>query len=177
MHVYHYAAYEPSRLKALSQRYASRIDEVDALLRGERLVDLYSVVRQGLRVGTESYSIKALEQLYDPAAREGTALKDAASSIVEYERWRTDGDQAILDAIEAYNRDDCVSTRRLRDWLEQRRAELIRDGHDVPRPDGATAEPDLHHQPPDPELVVVEAALTSGVPDDDAARTDAHRAR
>src|SRR5690606_35539058 len=113
MHVYHYAAYEPSRLNALSQRYGSRIDEVDALLRGERLVDLYTVVRQGLRVGTESYSIKALERLYDPAARSGAAVKDAASSIVEYERWRASGDQAVLDAIERYNRDDCVSTRRL----------------------------------------------------------------
>ncbi|WP_205856168.1 ribonuclease H-like domain-containing protein, partial [Phytoactinopolyspora endophytica] len=35
MHVYHYAPYEPSRLKTLSQRYATRVDDVDALLRGE----------------------------------------------------------------------------------------------------------------------------------------------
>src|SRR5690606_18531784 len=118
MHVYHYAAYEPSRLKALSQRYASRIDEVDALLRGQRLVDLYAVVRQGLCVGTEAYSIKALEALYSPDGRAGAQVTNAADSIAEYERWLATGDQAMLDAIAAYNRDDCISTRRLRDWLE-----------------------------------------------------------
>ncbi len=177
MHVYHYAAYEPSRLKGLSQRYDTRIDEVDELLRGERLVDLYGVVSQGLRVGTESYSIKALEALYDPAGREGAQVKDAGSSIVEYERWRQTGDQTILDAIGAYNRDDCVSTRRLRDWLEDRRRELIGEGHDVPRPDGSVAVPADHRREPDPEFVAVEAALTDGVPTDPEERTDDQQAR
>lgn len=177
MHVYHYAPYEPSRLKDLSQRYGSRIDEVDALLRGERLVDLYAVIRQGLRVGTESYSIKALEQLYDPAARAGSLVKDAGSSIVEYERWRAEGDQSILAAIQAYNRDDCISTRRLRDWLEARRAELLSLGHNVSRPRGAFVEPEVHRHEPDPELPAVIAALTRGVPVDPAARIDEQRAR
>lgn len=31
------------------------------------------------------------------------------------------GDQKILDAIERYNKDDCVSTAKLRDWLERLR--------------------------------------------------------
>ena len=64
MHVYHYAAYEPSALKRLMGRYGSRENEVDQLLRGRAFVDLYSVVRQGLRVGVESYSIKRLEPLF-----------------------------------------------------------------------------------------------------------------
>jgi hypothetical protein len=38
------------------------------------------------------------------------------------------------NAIAGYNRDDCVSTWRLRDWLETRRAELIETGTAVPRP-------------------------------------------
>ncbi len=177
MHVYHYAAYEPSVLKRLSQRYGSRLDEVDALLRGERLVDLYAVVRQGLRIGVESYSIKSLEQLYSPAARAGAQVKDAGSSIVEYERWRQEGDQSILDAIGAYNRDDCVSTRHLRDWLEARRGELLDAGHDVPRPDGAAAPPADHYREPDPEFVAAEAALTAGVPDDPGERTPEQRTR
>ena len=176
MHVYHYAPYEPSRLKDLSQRHGSRLDEVDALLRGERLTDLYAVVRQGLRVGTDSYSIKALERLYDPAARAGSTVKDAGSSIVEYERWRAEGDQAILDAIEAYNRDDCISTRRLRDWLEDRRLELLLRGVDVPRPTGGFAEPEIHHHAPDPVAAEVEAALTDGLPADPSARDAAQRA-
>jgi uncharacterized protein len=45
MHVYHYAPYEPSALKRLSCRYAIREQDIDRLLRGERFVDLYRVVR------------------------------------------------------------------------------------------------------------------------------------
>ena len=52
--------------------------------------------------------------------REG-GITDAGFSVVEYERWMETGDPAILDAIAAYNRDDCVSTWLLRDWLEARR--------------------------------------------------------
>ena len=40
----------------------------------------------------------------------------------------------ILDDIEAYNRDDCISTLYLRKWLEERRAEAVASGVEVPRP-------------------------------------------
>src|SRR5919106_589067 len=161
----------------LTQRYATRVDDVDALLRGERLVDLYAVVRRGVRIGTESYSIKELERLYDPTARDGAQVKNAGSSIVEYERWRAEGDDRILAAIEAYNRDDCISTRRLRDWLEDRRQELRRAGHDVPRPDGSTAAAAVHEQAPDPEFLAVAEALVAGIPDDPDQRTGEQPAR
>ncbi|WP_116947727.1 TM0106 family RecB-like putative nuclease [Jiangella endophytica] len=176
MHVYHYAPYEPSRLKGLSQRYGTRIDEVDALLRGERLVDLYAVVRQGLLIGTESYSIKALERFYSPGGRAGAAVKDAGSSIVEYERWLAERDQQILDDIEAYNRDDCVSTRQLRDWLEDRRSEALSAGHHVPRPDDVDEQGDYLKER-DPDLVAVEERLLDGVPADPDARTPDQQAR
>ncbi len=53
MHVYHYASYEPSAMKRLMGRYATREEEVDELLRAEVFVDLYRIVRQGVRVGAE----------------------------------------------------------------------------------------------------------------------------
>ncbi len=52
MHVYHYAPYERLRLQALSGRHGTRGAQVDRLLRGGRLIDLYAVVRQGLRIGS-----------------------------------------------------------------------------------------------------------------------------
>src|SRR3989454_6957401 len=64
LHVYHYAPYEPNALKWLASTYATREAEVDRLLRGRVLVDLYRVVRQSVRIGTESYSLKELESLY-----------------------------------------------------------------------------------------------------------------
>ena len=64
MHVYHYAAYEPSTLARLMGAHATREEEIDELLRGEVLVDLLQVVRQSLRAGVESYSLKDVEKLF-----------------------------------------------------------------------------------------------------------------
>jgi predicted RecB family nuclease len=120
LHVYHYAAYEPSALKRLMSDFGTREREVDDLLRREVLVDLYAVVRQGLRISHPRYSIKNVEQFY---MRREAELRAGDDSILLYERWTTERDQRILDAIEAYNREDCVSTLRLRDWLLDRRVE------------------------------------------------------
>jgi predicted RecB family nuclease len=133
LHIYHYAPYEPSALGRLMGRHATRENEVDSLLRGGVLVDLYRVTKQGVQVGTPSYSLKKLEGLYMPARTQ--AITDAGSSIVEYERWLADPDPHILQQIEEYNRVDCDSTRRLRHWLEDRRVEFASDfGAPLPRP-------------------------------------------
>jgi predicted RecB family nuclease len=138
MHVYHYADYEKAAMKRLMARYATRELEVDRLLRGEIFVDLYAVVRGAIRLGAESYSLKTVEHLYMPARTE--EVKDATSSIVEYERWRMTGESSILEEIERYNQVDCESTLQLRDWLEQRRAELVARGDEIPRPDEVGAQ-------------------------------------
>ena len=44
--------------------HATREDEIDDLLRGEVLVDLYRVTRQALRASLPRYSIKNVEELY-----------------------------------------------------------------------------------------------------------------
>ena len=69
LHVYHYAPYEPTALKRLMGLHATREDEIDHLLRDEVLVDLYAVVRQGLRISQPSYSIKKVEAFYMERAR------------------------------------------------------------------------------------------------------------
>src|SRR3990172_8748114 len=129
MHVYHYAPYEPTALKRLMGRHATREDEVDRLLRGGVLVDLHRAVRQGLRASVESYSIKRIEPLYG-FTRE-IDLRDAGSSIAAFAEWLElgHGERPSADhlrRIEAYNLDDVESNRRLRDWLEERRTELAR---------------------------------------------------
>ncbi len=186
LHVYHYAAYEKTALARLAQRHATREEEVDRLLRGRVLVDLYRVVRQGIRASVESYSIKRLEPLYG-LTRE-VALKDAGSSIVEFETWLGRGanaeglvGDAILAQIEGYNRDDVVSTLRLRDWLEARRLDLgDRLGLEIPRPpvEPAAAEP-AEPVGRAAEVAAVVAALTHGLGEIDLAApttTDEQRA-
>ena len=57
-------------------RFATREDEVDDLFRRGVFVDLYRVVRQGVRAGVESYSIKRLEPLCGLPAAGGAARGD-----------------------------------------------------------------------------------------------------
>lgn len=144
MHVYHYAAYERTALARMTARYGTREAEFDELLRAGVFVDLYAVVRQGLRISKGSYSIKKLEAFYWHHTRTAAQgeVADALSSVVEYERWLTSGEQAILDSIAEYNRQDVLSTLALHDWLEERRDELVNSGRAVPRPRAADAEPE-----------------------------------
>ncbi len=114
-HVYHYASYEETALKRLASWHATREVEVDNLLRQGALVDLYKVVREGIRISEPSYSIKHVEHFYRPA-RAGD-VQNAGASIVFYERWRETQNAQLLQDIADYNRDDVESTQQLRDWL------------------------------------------------------------
>jgi predicted RecB family nuclease len=115
VHVYHYASYEETALKRLASLHATREVEVDDWLRQGVLVDLYKVVREGLRVSESSYSIKYIERFYRPA-RAGD-VTNAGASIVFYERWRETQEAQLLQDIADYNRDDVESTQQLHDWL------------------------------------------------------------
>jgi predicted RecB family nuclease len=132
LHVYHYAPYEISALKRLMSEHATREDALDELLRREVFVDLYQVVRQSLRISHASYSIKKVRTFFMSGAGHGLVV-DGGDSVLQFERWRTSGDAAILEAIERYNEEDCVSTQALRDWLLERRDEAVRaTGTEVP---------------------------------------------
>ena len=115
LHVYHYAAYERTALTRLMGEHGTREQEVDALLRGEVLVDLYRVVKQALQASVESYSIKAVEKLYGFVRTAEVAGGD--ESTVLFEKWLETGDDALLDDVERYNEEDCRSTVELHEWL------------------------------------------------------------
>lgn len=152
MHVYHYAAYEKSTLLRLAGRYGVGERDVDELLREGVLVDLYPLVRKSIRVGTENYSIKSLEPLYMGNELRDGEVTTATASITEYAHYcelrdagRADDAATVLKEIEEYNRYDCRSTRRLRDWLVARAIEAGVPPRGPVPVDGATvqtAEPD-----------------------------------
>ncbi|MEO8468683.1 MAG: TM0106 family RecB-like putative nuclease [Chloroflexota bacterium] len=178
MHVYHYGGYESGAMKRLMQRHATRQDEVDAILRGNVLVNLYDhVVRSGIRASVESYSIKQIEKFY-LSEREGP-VTSAGFSVVEYERWMESRDGSILQDIADYNRDDCLSTLGLRDWLEGLRLEaapLYPDGL-VPRPGPGEPAPSKAVTEKRAETKAREDALRVGIPADRADRTDEEQGR
>ena len=114
-HIYHYNHYEETALKRLAAQYGTRETEVDDLLRGRKLVDLFKVVREAIRVSEPSYSIKNLETFY--MKKRDAEVASAGDSIVVYENWRTTQEPELLQQISDYNEDDCRSTHLLRDWL------------------------------------------------------------
>ena len=167
-HLYHYAPYERTALRRMASKHATREAEVDDLLRTERMVDLYRVVAEGVRVGVESYSIKKLEPLYMPARQSDT--KAGGDSVAVYHHWRDTGEDALLADIEHYNRDDCVSTVLLHEWLLARAAEVgIEPGAAVEtEPEGEDGrERREAREATETELDALRERIMAGVPDDD----------
>ncbi len=137
MHVYHFGAYEPGTLKRLMGMHATREDEIDRMLRAGVLVDLHQAFKQGVRASVEEYSLKKIEAFYGFERKIAPDLSRAAMRYVEHRLELGWGEEAlpeeIREAMEGYNREDCVSTARLRDWLEEERRKLAGSGMSVPR--------------------------------------------
>jgi predicted RecB family nuclease len=111
LHIYHYAPYEPAALKHLTGRYGTRGDQVDRLLRARIFVDLYSVVKSGIRASVESYSIKRLEPLYGYIRLVELSNANVALSALQAGLELNDPDRISKehrDIVEGYNRDDCL---------------------------------------------------------------------
>lgn len=180
MHVYHYAPYEPAAFKRLMGRFARRERDIDALLRAGRFVDLYAVVRQALRAGVERYSIKSLEPLYTFAR--SVPLLDANRSLRDMEQALELGlphlitDQ-VRETIEGYNRDDCVSALRLRDWLESLRASLEAKGQEVPRPKPKENETPENVTERERRVTALRAKLLEGISQDPRGRNADQQAK
>src|SRR6185436_551768 len=165
LHVYHYSHYEPTALKRLMGLHGTREQQVDHLLRKEVLVDLYKVVKQGVRISQPGYGIKKVEAFY--MDQRDTAVTEGGESIVAYEQWIETGEQRILDEIGEYNEEDCISTLKLRDWLVGLRREAeAKFGHEI------RWEPPRERQLKEESIQEAEetdrlrGALLAGLPDD-----------
>jgi uncharacterized protein len=180
LHIYHFAPYEPAALKRLMGRYATRENELDNLLRAGVFVDLYAVVRQGIRAGVESYSIKKLEPLY--VFDRAVPLIDVGAAMARVQACLELADAAGISpadqsAIIGYNRDDCASTRALRDWLEAVRGRLLAEGATIDRPQPKDGEIGEDLSAWKRRVAALVARLTDDVPDDLAERSTEQQAR
>ena len=180
MHVFHFGAYEPTAFKRLSGRYATRENELDVLLRAEVFVDLHTVVKHALRASVETYSIKELEQFYDftreQDMRAATASRRAIEWAIEFKE-PVHGVRELaphLAAVERYNREDCVSAEKLRDWLERLRLEFA---FILERPPLKSGDASDQIEETAAETRAVMAQLLEGIPDDEDERSDAEQAR
>ncbi len=190
LHVYHYNHYEPTSIDHLTElhetreeavgrlmgRFATHEDAVDDLFRLGVFVDLYRVVRQGMRAGVESYSLKRLEPLVGYERQ--VDLHDATVHLIAFEAAldegrATDDEQSQL-GVAGYNEDDCRATLALRDWLEGRRPELAATlGVELPRP----LVREEAHGTEDPEIARLKTELLAGVSNDRDHRSDEDQAK
>ncbi|HEV2196559.1 MAG TPA: TM0106 family RecB-like putative nuclease [Candidatus Acidoferrum sp.] len=145
MHVYHYAANEPTVFKRLMGQYATREDEMDRMLRAGIFVDLHRVVKQGIWASVEEYSLKKMEAFYGFERKTALDQSRVAMRYIEHHLELGWKNETLTDehreAMEGYNREDCESTARLRDWLEAEREKLIASGERVARPVAGNPEP------------------------------------
>jgi len=175
LHVYHYAPYEPSALKRLMGRYATREEDIDRMLRAKLFVDLYQVVRGGLRASVESYSIKLMEPFYGFERK--TSLGDANIALTSLQAGlELDDIPSITDetkaAVLAYNKEDCVSASCLRNWLENLREQLVAGGADLPRPQPGDGAPNEKITDWLLKINALIGKLTNGIPADPEERND-----
>jgi predicted RecB family nuclease len=181
MHVYHFGGYEPGALKRLMGMYTTREDEIDRMLRAGALVDLHQAFKQGLRASVEEYSLKKLEAFYGFTRTIHADESRAAMRYIEHRLELGWGDaplsEEIRAAMEAYNADDCFSTARLRDWLEQRRADLLIRGETIERPLPGDEAPSEELDERQKRVAALVDKLTKDVPADALQRTEPQQAQ
>ena len=127
MHIYHFHNPEPQKVAMLVQRYGShRTADAETLI--ARMVDLRPVAMDAFIPGSGSYSIKSLEKYYDADSKlqRDKLVKGGADAMYQFELFRVafgNGERAeadqIMKVITDYNKDDCLSTKLLYDWLGQ----------------------------------------------------------
>jgi len=180
MHIYHFTAYEPAALKRLMGRYATREDEIDRMLRAGLLVDLHTILKQSVRASIEEYSLKALEPFH--SFQRGVSLEVARQAMRRFahdlELGRApDSGSADGKTVEAYNADDCLSTKSLRDWFERERAAIEKSGRAVVRPIVSDGAPPPTIDERQKRIAQLGEDLVRGIPAEKTERTQEQSAR
>ena len=143
MHIYHYAPYEPTAIKKLASRSAIFEQEVDQLLRSDRFIDLFSVIKETLIASVESYSLKEIEKFTDYSRKADLRLASDArrrmSIALDFDDFSSFSD-SDFELIEAYNKDDCLATLALHKWIEFIYQEQIAEGADLARLEDSSGE-------------------------------------
>lgn len=181
MHVYHFGGYEPGTLKRLMGMHATREAEIDRMLRAGVLVDLHQAFKQGVRASVEEYSLKKIEAFYGFERKTPLEKSRIAMRYVEHRLELGSGDRMLPEEIrgvmEGYNYEDCVSTAKLRDWLEEERNKLMSRGMAVPRPQEKSGDPSEKLQEKLHRAEALTLRLCAGIPPDPEARSEEQSAQ
>ncbi len=111
--IYHFCPFELQTVERLAKLYGTPSHQIQPLL--TRFVDLHERVTRLVTLPVESYALKPIARWLGFEWRDPTA--NGAQSIYWYSQWQLTGDRTYLDAILAYNEDDCRATYCIKDWL------------------------------------------------------------
>lgn len=178
-HIYHFGTYESGALKRQVGRFATREVELDELLRGEVFVDLRAVVKRALIASVEGYSIKNLECHFGYTRTQDLREASESRRVIEAALELGLLDESTADhqsRVEVYNREDCESTYRLQQWLEQLRAVEIANGAEIPRPELKEGDASDDIKDLDRRLQDLRDRLLKDLPDEPTERTEEHQA-
>ena len=150
------------------------------MLRAGVFVDLYAVVRHGIRASVEATRSRSSKPLY--AFVRALPLTDAGKTLAKVQSCLElddiDGIGAQeRTAVEGYNRDDCLSAWKLRDWLENVRAGLIQAGAVIDRPPPKSGEAGEDLTDWQQKIAALVNRLTHDVPVDKEQRSPEQHAR
>lgn len=179
LHVYHFGAYEQSALRRLCARHDTRGSVLDEFLRGERFVNLHTLVREALRIGIEGYGLKELEKVIGYPRQFDLRVAGVARRDLELHLELGRRNQITEDLrrqVAAYNQDDCLATAHLREWLEQQRSDVIAEGQAGSRPPLGAPEASPELRANEARIAALRDALTRDRPAPEA-RDDGQRAK
>jgi len=111
--IYYYTSYELQSLKRLKKRYGMDEKLYKNIL--DNSIDLYGVLIKNIILPVYSYSIKPVARYlgfnWDSKKASGS------QSMVWYSEYLKKKDKKIKDVITQYNKDDCMATKVLKDWI------------------------------------------------------------
>ena len=175
LYIYHYAHYEPSAIKRLAARHGTREIAVDRLLRAERFIDLFAVVRESLQASVESYSLKDLERFTDYVRKidlpKAAAARRRLGSALDLKAIALLPEEDLL-TVEDYNKDDCLATAALRQWMENIYQGQLRKGNKLSRPELKTGEASETLEEREGIVQQIFEQLIQDVPEDPMLRND-----
>src|SRR5262249_40605767 len=136
--------------------------------------DLHGILKQALRASVERYSLKDLEVFF--GFQRTTDLREAKKALRNLECALELNEVAgipdeVPRTVEAYNREDCISTLRLRDWLERIRRDLVVNGSEIKRPPLEPGDPTEAIDERRKRTLALMERLLQGVPEQPSERT------
>ncbi|MDA2912536.1 TM0106 family RecB-like putative nuclease [Acidobacteriia bacterium AH_259_A11_L15] len=115
--VFHYSAYEKTKLNELERKYGVQEQHAVETFKG-RMKDLLLVVKNSVVLPTRGYGLKELASFIGRPYQ--TQDAGGAQAIVWFQEYQKDPSrQDLFNKILGYNREDCLVLKAMYEWLKR----------------------------------------------------------